>query len=57
MKKKFQNQKKIDITALKVIDKKYLNAVYGGTAPTKWTSFTDDTDTGAFCSLAGDTDN
>ncbi|WP_312752019.1 bacteriocin [Epilithonimonas hominis] len=57
--KKSQNQKRIDINALKVIDKKNLNSIYGGTAaPEVWTSFFNDLDnsSGMFSSLWGDTD-
>ncbi|WP_312752017.1 hypothetical protein [Epilithonimonas hominis] len=58
MEKKSQNQKKIDITSLKVIDKKNLTSINGGTAaPEVFTSFFTDNDKGGFCSLAGDIDS
>ncbi|WP_312752015.1 bacteriocin [Epilithonimonas hominis] len=58
MEKKPQNQKKIDITSLKVIDKKNLNSIYGGTAaPQVFTSLVNDEDPGGgFCSIAADID-
>lgn len=57
MKKTPQPVKKINIASLKVIDKKNLNTLYGGNAPTKWTSWSDDTDTGGLCSIYSDTDS
>lgn len=56
MKKTLEPVKKIDITSLKVIDKKNLNTLHGGNAPTVFTSLVDDTDKGGGCSLFADTD-
>jgi hypothetical protein len=56
MKKTQQPIKKIDITSLKVIKRENLNTLYGGSAPAKWTSWSQDTDTGGFCSISSDTD-
>ena len=58
MKNKSLPLKKIDITSLKVIDKKNLTSIYGGSAaPQVFTSFFSDNDKGGFCSLGGDIDS
>ncbi|WP_312752013.1 bacteriocin [Epilithonimonas hominis] len=58
MEKKSQNQKRINLNVLKVISKKNLNSIYGGTAaPEVFTSFFSDNDKGGFCSLGGDIDS
>ncbi|WP_312752008.1 hypothetical protein [Epilithonimonas hominis] len=58
MERKTSTPKKIDITTLKVINKKKLTSVYGGTAaPQYFTSLFGDYDTGDNCSLVADVDN
>ena len=58
MEKKSLPLKKIDITSLKVIDKKNLTSIYGGSAaPQVFTSLIIDYDTGTNCSLFVDIDN
>lgn len=57
MKKISQPVKKIETISLKVIDKKSLNAVYGGNAPSQFTSLVNDFDVGNYCSLISDVDS
>ncbi|WP_312752011.1 hypothetical protein [Epilithonimonas hominis] len=57
MEKKTSTPKKIEITTLKVIDKKKLTSVYGGTAaPQSYTSLAWDIDQGGNCSYLQDID-
>ena len=51
-----QPVKKLDIASLKVINKKNLNTLHGGSAPAVFSSLFDDRDKGSGCSLASDTD-
>ena len=58
MEKKLSTPKKIDITSLKVIDKKNLTSIYGGSAaPQIYTSLATDIDQGTNCSYLWDIDN
>ncbi|GEM_PF-4313944 len=49
--------RKIKITSMKVIDRKKLDLLFGGSAPSIFTSFFSDSDQGDKCSIALDTDS